>query len=348
MNIALRCDGTTALGLGHVTECLALARSLAERVRGRITFLMQRGSPGATLASGAGYDCVLLDPAAQDRELAAWLREQAPDMLIVNLPNRPASYYQRLMAAVPHMVAIFDDGRDHNGLAHQVVDYAVDQRWPADGLDNAAALLGPQFALLDEAFRKETAQPRDVPELCRRLLVTQGGSDPFHLTVKVVQALARLPVKQDVVVVLGAAAEPALVQKVESLIPLLPFSCRPELAVEPVRFRALMQEADLAVTAAGNTLYELCALGVPALVVAHHPRHQAVAEAFARHGAVRSCGIGTMVSIEQIAENVRSLLDDAPARRNLSRRGWELVDGLGCVRVASALTAAVEARCASS
>ncbi len=348
MNIAVHCDGTTTLGLGHVTECVALARSLAHRVRGRITFLMQRGTPGATLARGAGYGCVLLDPAVEDRELAAWLREQVPDMLIVDIPDKSAGYYQRLMAAVPHLVAIFDDGHDHSGLAHQVVDYAVDQRWSAVGSDDTAELRGPQFTLLDETLREEAAQPRDVPKLCRRLLVTQGGSDPFRLTVKVLQALARLPVRQDVVAVVGAAAEPGLVQEVESLIPLLPFSCRLELAVEPVRFRALMREADLAVTAAGNTLYELCALGVPALVVAHHARHQAVAEAFARHGAVRFCGIGTVVSVDRIVEDVRSVLDHTPIRRDLSHWGRVLVDGLGCARVASVLVAEVEARCASS
>ena len=122
----------------------------------------------------------------------------------------------------------------------------------------------------------------------------------------------------------------------------LPFPCRLEQAVAPARFRALMREADLAIASAGNTLYELCALGVPALVVAHHPRHQAVAEAFARHGAVRCCGIGTEVPVERIAEDARTLLSDAQARRDLSRQGQALVDGLGCGRVAAALLAAVE------
>ena len=44
-----------------------------------------------------------------------------------------------------------------------------------------------------------------------------------------------------------------------------------------------MRKADIAITAAGNTLYELALFHVPCITVSHHQQHHLVASAVHRH-----------------------------------------------------------------
>jgi len=341
--------------MGHVIECLSLERSLSRHARCRTRFLTRRGTQGAAFLKAQGCRCEELDAiceADELRELGATLRREVPDLLIVNLRDASVAYYEALKGLAPYLVAIFDGGERLPLNADQIVHYGISQPSAVSRRDAAvgtAWLLGPSFALLDEDVRRYRVLPRPTRRVCQRIFVNQGGSDPYGLTLKILQALKHLQVQQEVIVVLGPAVTPALTREVEALQRSLPFRCRVERSLSTARVYELMSESDLAVTAAGNTLYELCAIGVPSLVVCHHERHDAVAGAFEAKGAVKNLGIGTAVSIEAIAEGIRDLLENDTARAALSQHGTALVDGLGCVRVASEIIAGVAARrCESS
>ena len=106
----------------------------------------------------------------------------------------------------------------------------------------------------------------------------------------------------------------------------------------------LMSEADLAITAAGNTLYELSVLGVPSLVISHHKDHDSVAAAFAKRGAVINVGIGTEIDERFIALSVDSLLKDSDLRSRLSENVRKVVDGKGSMRVAEKIVSLIKNR----
>ncbi len=110
--------------------------------------------------------------------------------------------------------------------------------------------------------------------------------------------------------------------------------------VPPQEMEDIMERSDLAITAAGNTLYELAVFGVPSLIVSHHERHEAVAGAFAARGAAVNLGIGTGLPPEAIARATRELLGDRAGRQALSGRMKEITDGLGCRRIAEAVAGA--------
>ena len=96
----------------------------------------------------------------------------------------------------------------------------------------------------------------------------------------------------------------------------------------------LMAESDIAITAAGNTLYELAVFGVPSIVICHHEKHNVVAEKFAEKNAGINLGVGTDLDIHLIAEAINKLLRSKEKRSELSANIKKVVDGLGSKRVA--------------
>lgn len=99
-----------------------------------------------------------------------------------------------------------------------------------------------------------------------------------------------------------------------------------------------MQAADLAVTAGGTTVYELCACGTPSVcyVLADNQLQNVQALTGAGlmlfGGDVREAG-GVVGMLRQIDR----LLADAFLRAEMSRRMQQLVDGKGAARIAEAI-----------
>ena len=77
VSVIIRCDGGAAIGMGHVSRCLALAGEWRDAHRGAVTFAMRdpSGAAAAVVASD-GYD---VEPLAADEssDYGEWLLELA-------------------------------------------------------------------------------------------------------------------------------------------------------------------------------------------------------------------------------------------------------------------------------
>jgi hypothetical protein len=108
-----------------------------------------------------------------------------------------------------------------------------------------------------------------TPEV-RRVLVTFGGADPANMTEKTIRALAAIPGDFQVQIVVGLAYEPraALRTWVQELGPR--FEVREQVRDMSRRIHA----ADLVITSAGRTVYEVAAIGTPCLEMCQNAREQ--------------------------------------------------------------------------
>jgi len=107
--------------------------------------------------------------------------------------------------------------------------------------------------------------------------------------------------------------------------------CRPE------NMAPLMRWADVAVSAAGSTCWELAYMGVPSIVIALSSEQRGIAEGLSQAEIAVSLGWHANLSEERIADALRSLLTDQRRRLAMSERGRKLVDGRGAARVVQIL-----------
>lgn len=198
----------------------------------------------------------------------------------------------------------------------------------------ARVLLGPRYALLRREFSKWRGWQRTIATPPRNILVTLGGSDPDNVTLTIVRALRQLGQPDLNVRVVIGAANPHGDSLRREMMHLL--GCC-ELVVNTKEMPQLMAWADVAVAAAGSTCWELALMGLPILVTILADNQRGIAEGLATHGTAVNLGWYNALNEAAVARALGDLLLDEERRREMCRRGQELVDGFGASRVAKIL-----------
>ncbi|HEY7412277.1 MAG TPA: hypothetical protein VII13_16130 [Vicinamibacteria bacterium] len=326
--VLFRVDGGAALGMGHVYRSLAIADALRELSRAEVAFLMTAAhSDGARTVSGHGYAVRLAD--GRPASLIEDVRDFAPAIVINDLPLLDEEYLRglsRLGATTVNLVDTLDDLATTEHYAQVVISVMKEERETPEGF-----YAGPAYAILRDHFRDREKELRERPRL---VLLSFGGSDPQGLTLKAARALQGLPRAVDLVAVAGPAFSGRRAFEALDLPRRVPL-----IHEAGGHIAELMLEADVVVGSGGMSVFELAALGTPAVVLAQNAREDERMRAFAGHGTIEYLGLGTEVDDDRLAQVVGVLLADPARRRAMSERGRALVDGLGASRAAERVLA---------
>lgn len=335
MHVLIRVDGSAAVGLGHVTRCLAFAEGLRGLgVRSTFVTLAPASVTGKITASG--FRAVRMRRRLGWRNDARFFLRQADTVganaAIVDSYDLGLSYQRALRASGIHLCVIEDVPR-----GPIAADLVIDQRIDAQSSDYPAGkstrfLLGPRYSLLRPSFaklRSKRCRRGDPP----RVLVIMGGSDPRDATLATLAALDGLPSDFALDVVAGAAF--ARLPRLAAAVGAARHSAR--LHHDPRDVAAVMARAALAVSAAGGTCWELACLGVPAVILVAADNQQPNAAGLARSGCALTLGDISPFPARRVRNSVSILLADRRRLRRMSSAGKRLVDGLGARRAARAL-----------
>lgn len=100
----------------------------------------------------------------------------------------------------------------------------------------------------------------------------------------------------------------------------------------------LMLKADLAIGAAGTTIWERCCLGLPCLIITLSNNQKEIANFLDKRGCCVNLGWFEDVETEDIRDCLDNLLKNLTRLNEMSRKSMKLVDGLGANRVADILS----------
>ena len=92
----------------------------------------------------------------------------------------------------------------------------------------------------------------------------------------------------------------------------------------------LMADADVAISAAGITTWEMCFLGLPAVLIDVAENQTPGADELDRQGVAIHAGSSQQITQESIAARLKPLLASPERRAAMAERGRKLVDGSGC------------------
>ena len=120
-----------------------------------------------------------------------------------------------------------------------------------------------------------------------------------------------------------------------------PFSCEKHKSIvvhENVkRMDELILSCDVAVSAAGSTLYELCATGTPTITYVLADNQIPAAKEFDARGIIKNCGdirdMGNKALAKCLVDEVVSLAEDYNERKRISELMGTVVDGKGARRI---------------
>ncbi len=335
------------MGTGHVMRCLAFAQGW-RLVGGDVHFALAAVPEtlgGWLEADACSINCIPAEPgSADDAALAAAIaREHGAGWVVVDGYQFGESYQAALMSSGSRMLMIDDYAHAERYTAHIVLNqnaYAsetmYEQRAPHTRL-----LLGPEYALLRREFRELAGRRgKTTSQRARRLLVTLGGSDPHDTSNVIIEALRDLrDPGLHVRVVAGPANE--RYRTLEAAAEGASFEM--EILREVRDMPALMEWADLAISAAGSTCWELAFMGVPMALVSIAENQRPIARSLAAAGVAVDLGWYAELEEADLLGAVARLIDAPGTREQMSVKGRAMVDGLGAERAAAALLAVGEA-----
>ncbi len=255
MKVSILTEGTKQTGFGHITRCVSVYQAF-----------QHHGNDPSMIINGERMDIrgVNMD----NLSFFNWLLEKEQlfntiennDITIIDSYLAPKVIYQEISSRVRLPVYIDDNAR----LAFPpgvIVNGSIN----ADQLfysktEDQIYLLGTDYQPMRKAFWK--IPERTGNSELKELLITLGATDLRNLTPGIVQSVCqRFPALRKHVVV-GADSE--YLNKIRGHAD---DQTSFYFQVDDKKMHQLMMQSDLAISAAGQTIYELAVTGIPAIII---------------------------------------------------------------------------------
>lgn len=334
--LLVRADASPSAGLGHAMRCLALAQAwrdaggaVAFRLSGRIQGLDDRiRAEGMRVLDPAGA----VEEAVDARESAETARALQAGWVVLDGYGFGRTHQRAIGESGARLLCVDDNAHLDGYSADLIVNqnaYATRAMY-AGSAPASTLLLGAEYALLRREFASPPIAPRRVSRRARRVLVTMGGSDPAGLSAFFLRTLGLIgrDTPLEVVVVVGPG-DPRAAEIAEAASGLS--DCR--VIESPDTMRPIMEWAELAISAAGSTLWEMCYVGLPAAVVSVAENQRAAERIVIDEGIATGLGDPGHLTESGAGRIVADLLGDQERRQRQADAGQRLVDGLGARRV---------------
>ena len=333
--VLFRADANEHIGTGHVMRCLSIAKAFAEH--GENVKFITADHAVDRLIQQAGFDSFCLDSdwSLLENELPllkSQIEKHNPSLLMVDSYYVTKRYLRELHRCI--RTAYMDD---LNADCWDV-DYLINYNISGLGCDytkykktEAKLLLGPGYAPLRSEFQCLPAHVIRYP--VTDVLVSACGSDPERITEKLMlNVCPKWPEVQFhfIVGALNPRIETIKSFEGDNII----------LHINERHMSELMKKCDIAISAAGSTLYELCAVGVPTVAYSLADNQIVATEEFERLGIMLNAGYcrTNTCFVENIEQFMNQLSDNKALREQLSSEMQKLVDGNGAERIALSMT----------
>lgn len=336
--ILIRTDGNQEIATGHLMRCLSVAQALKERNL-PVLFAVADHNSGQLLrsfmAGGENFPVICLDtdyrnPAAELDILCTAVFENNIGCVLIDSYFVTPPYLEGLHKAAK--TAYIDDIYSFDYPVDLIINY--DAAPSADFYRNCPyKLLGLSYTPLRKQFRG--LHPEVRPQV-RDILISTGGTDPCGVAERLINRLLCLPGEQEICYHILAGP----MHSGRAALNLLADGNPAIRLYEKVSdMAALICRCDLAVSAAGTTLYELCAAGVPAVSFTMADNQLTGARDMERFAGIPYVGdVRTATDfIEKLAEAIISLSSSYDNRYFLAHSMHKMVDGNGSVRIAEGL-----------
>lgn len=334
-NIVIRVDGGRAIGLGHLSRCVALAQEL-KNLGCTVVFV---SNSKHEIVSKNGFEIIDISMHISDTSeigtpaeigsLKEILEGQHIDCIIVDRYDLKKEYFLLMKEIAPAVVYI----DDLNSYRYPV-DMVINGNCYAAGLNymsydnDTRLLLGSRYLLLRKEFRE--AVPNTINRNVRCIMVTTGGSNPDNTMESILKGLAGIRWLEDFVikVIVGSGFGSS------DELDMIARNCSNVELIYDANMLNVMRDADIAVSASGSTLYELSRLGIPSISFIIGYDQIMLAEKMDSMGCTINLGWYSKEVNNQIEDNLKKLCSDYVYRSAFSKRCKALIDGMGAVRCA--------------
>ncbi len=337
--VVIRADGNEHIGAGHIMRCLSIAEEIKKNDK-CIVFVMAE-EKFESLVKERGFETFVLhsdysDMSSEEEMVIEYTKKIKPTALIVDSYFVTPHYLEKLRK-ITKLIYI-DDRMEFAYDVDMIINYNVFARedsyvklYGNCDRKKPQLLLGTSYAPLRKQFLNSRIT---IKENVSDILVLSGATDKQHVEKGLMEWLIQeknMLEKYRFHFVAGK-----LNSDYENLKKLAVKDNNLCIHYDVNDMKSLMCLCDVAVSAAGSTLYELCACGIPAITYSFADNQMPAEHEFANRKIMLSVGDirDNIRYLEQIMQCLEHLINDYKMRSDMSAKAFELVDGKGAGRIA--------------
>ncbi len=323
----LRADASLSIGVGHVMRSISLGEALVEEGF-RVEFVsFNLPQELKDFATSSGLTVVELACEPFGRQDAVFVLERAADVSIIDGYEFSREFFAVLESRVVRF-AVIDDNVETKALSPTLVinqnPHAVASMY-GHLVGNPTLLLGLQYALIRREVREYAKTNQRVSD--GSVFVAMGGSDFLGLTAPLVRELAQLGR------VVRVAVGHTNLRRAEVAATAAEFG-NVEL-IDQSQYVASLAKAGVAVLAAGSSLWEAAALGVPTLALIVADNQLSAARSAHEIGFSRAIDFRVKFEEAEVGEKIQQLVEGPKSILEAMRiSALAAIDGLGERRIA--------------
>ena len=308
LKIIIRVDGDKKMGMGHIYRSITLAHRLS--LYHEVMFAVEEDKTDAIKKiESTNYKMFLFK---NNDELYEHLKMMDADIIINDILDTDADYIKKLKK-LGYFVVNFEDLGDGADEADIVINALYENTNPPKN-----HYFGYRYVCLRDEFR--IFPPKEIiSKDVKKILLIFGGSDPNNVTVRSLNAIKHLGIKEvSISVIVGPAYSHS--KDLETTVEDLKNSGFDISVKNDVKIVAKeMRDSDIVLTSNGRTVYEVASLGVPCISISQNERES-------RHLFVHTCrcvkyiGMAENVDENKISEAIKKLMESYELRKAMREK----------------------------
>jgi len=338
--IGIRADASPDIGIGHIMRCVSIAHGMQESAMEPI-FICENEN-ARSIINSEGFRFIRFNKngetlCSEIPELISIIQREGIDTILVDSYNASDKYLLELMNCIP---TVYIDGLYRcSAEISGVINYnsaAKESEYKKRFAGKKTALMvGLDYVPIRKQFL--LSEPRKINEEVKNILVTTGATDNYGF----VKSLCGFWLKKKFYpsikkhIVIGG-----MYKQKESVINMLDKDNSFIIHEGISDLSALMKKTDIAISAAGTTVYELLAMGIPSVIMSFADIQNTAQElipAISWAGDIRDDLDSDELSADAVARVsllVKELIESRSIRLNMSKQAFKCVDGKGIYRIA--------------
>lgn len=300
------------VGYGHLNRCTALSLEIKEHFpQSELLFFVNEDA--ITFVEKHGFQAF---PVHRPGTVAAQYHSQKADWIIFDSYRAKQSDLNALKRV--GKILSFDD---NNLYPEFSPDILLNGNLYAENLDyrqNSRILAGPQYMILNRAYRQASKPPEK-----QNVLITTGGSDTYRLLPKFIEALSQI---QKTIVVGPGISKPDRTQLMNMENE---HTC---LLDQPKGLRSAIETSDIVISSGGSTVYEiLCMQRIP--IVFYTAENQIRTVRAIKKAGGTSLGSWQQIQWQNLSQIIIKLRQSNNMLDNSFKALYNRVDGNGAKRI---------------
>lgn len=315
LKVAIRAEGGSNIGMGHIMRTLVLAKELS--LNNEVFYIcrnISENKSGIIEIEKNGFYVYYFK-----ENILELLTKIDIDILITDSYNVDEDYFTGIRKIVKYTIYI----DDINSFDYPV-DLIINQNINAEDFNYCQKykLLGLRYLMLREEFRN--IPKRFIKKQVSDIMITMGGADTVEFTKIIVNWIKNLNFNFHVII--GPSFKNIKYFK--------------NMNFDNIKFYfnakmiEVVQKCDLAVSASGSGIYELIASGIPSLSVVIADNQINISQKLSNLNVVDSLGWYCDLKEDKFKENLIRLCNNYDFRKHRSINEQKLVDGFGGKRIA--------------